>query len=104
MELTTGFKLVIYKQGEKKDHQLAIFVCIYLVLNSLNSMVQTTFGVTGSTLLTIRMAIYAVLFILLLAGTFTLTKPELSKFACCQGIALITYLFSMLYGGGYANY
>ena len=100
MELSQGLKLRIFHYGEKKDRQFALFICIYLILNAVNSMLQTTFGITGSSLQSVRVVMYAVIFLALAAGFLTLTRDEKSKFIALEiGIGL-TYLFSMLYGGG----
>ena len=100
MELTEGFKLRFIYTGEKKDHQLAWFICIYLIMNTVNSMIQTTFGLSGTPLLIARIVIYAVILFFLIAGFFTLSKEEKLLFLGAEIAVGTVYFLSLVYGGG----
>ncbi|MBR5114795.1 MAG: O-antigen ligase family protein [Oscillospiraceae bacterium] len=99
MDSNRRIKLTISKKGLQKDLILIRFVCAYLVMNAINSMVQVTFGVSGSLFTIIRWSIYLILFVMIALGVLTFTKTEIRRFFLLEALVTIVYILSFLING-----
>jgi len=83
---------------EKKQKQLSLFICHYLLFNSVNLMLQLAFGFSGALLSIEKMAIQGMLFVFLILIVHRLTVRAFISFIFAELLGFSALLYSYLVG------
>ena len=86
-----------------KDFQLSLYICTYLLLNSINSMLQTVFRLSGASLSIARLIIQGILVLELLIIINHLSLNKVKKFLFGLLIVLIAYVYSYIIGASLSD-
>jgi len=86
-----------------KDFFLSRFICMYILLDALNSVLQDVFGVSGTPLTVVKFAAAALLFLLLLKPLLKFTGSEWTRLLGLELFVLFLYLYSFVDGVPFAR-
>lgn len=89
---------VSIKSQEDKDKALSFFICSYLVLNAINSVLQDVLHFSGSRLSMTKMLITILMLLLLMRPLLKFKRSEWSRLILGECIILGAYLWSWLLG------
>lgn len=81
-----------------KDFFLSRFICMYILLDALNSVLQDVFGVSGTPLTAFKIAAAAFLFLLMLKLLLKFTGAEWTRLLGLELFVLFLYLYSLVDG------
>ncbi|MBP5416490.1 MAG: hypothetical protein J6Y58_03090 [Clostridiales bacterium] len=87
-----------YWSEEDKDRAFSRFICVYFVLDNLNSVVQDVFGITGTALTTIKVLLAGTIFFFLLRPMFHFTKREWNTLFFAEILGSLAYIYSLFVG------
>ena len=86
------------KSQEDKDKALSFFICSYLVLNAINSVLQDVLHFSGSRLSMAKMLIAIVIMFLLIRPLLKFKKKEWCRLILWESVIFLAYLWSWLLG------
>lgn len=86
------------KTQADKDKGLSLFICVYLLMNAVNFMIQDAFEVSNNVLMLARLGIIVVIFAFLIMPLLSFTKQEWSILILLEVVVLSAYGYSWLIG------
>ena len=81
-----------------KDKAMSHFICLYLIMNAFNSLLQDVYGFKDTILSYVKTGITVFLMLVLLRTVLKYTKKELKKLFLWEFIGLFIYFWSFILG------
>lgn len=83
---------------EKMDRAMSFFICLYLLLNAVNSAIQNAFAISESGYVIVRIAIQILLIFFMIRPIMHFSQREWNVLLLWELLALLCYIYSWLLG------